>query len=78
SGPGQDAALQTIARLPGRADVGMAGTVGQGRVVIYGDSSAGSDGTGGSVSDGDAWHDPSQQNAAFFLNAVSWLAGETE
>lgn len=49
--------------------------VGTGRVVIIGDSSPADDGTaayGNQVYD--SWHD--QDNAAFFLNATAWLAGD--
>ncbi len=75
---GSDADLHVVASVPGRATLSVAGRVGQGRLVLHGDSSAADDGTdsGGNTNIFDAWSDPDQQNAAFFLNAVSWLAGE--
>lgn len=52
------------------------GTLGAGRFVVHGDSAAADDGTdsGGNTNIFDAWTE--QDNAAFFLNAVSWVAGE--
>ncbi|MDF1565848.1 MAG: hypothetical protein P1V51_22625 [Deltaproteobacteria bacterium] len=75
---GLDTDLRVVASVPGRATLALAGRVGQGRLLLHGDSSAADDGTdsGGNTNIYDAWHDPEQTNAAFFLNAASWLAGE--
>jgi len=57
----------------------IAAPVGQGRVVAVGDSAIMNDGTdshGASNPSFDGWNDAAQQNAALFLNAVVWLAGE--
>jgi len=55
----------------------VAAQVGAGRVVAVGDSSILDDGTdshGIANPAFDAWHQPTEQNAALFLNAVEWLA----
>ena len=50
-------------------------TLGEGRVVVIGDSAGADDGTGWPQDNlFDGWSD--HDNAAFYLNGVSWLAGE--
>jgi len=76
--PGTGVQLKNIAEIPGRAVVVVGGALSQGRILLHGDSSGADDGSasGGNTNIFDAWGDPEQQNGTFFLNAVSWLAGE--
>lgn len=70
--------LRSVARFNDQHTLVAAGTLGLGRFVVHGDSSAAEDGTdsGGNSNMYDNWNDPDAQNAAFFLNAAAWLAGE--
>ncbi len=75
--------LRGIAWRPNQdGDAGLlvaAGWFGLGRVVLIGDSSPADDGTAspGNSNIYDSWHDESEDNAAFFLNATAWLCAES-
>lgn len=70
--------LTEVAWIPGFGSFVARSEIGSGRIVLHGDSAAADDGTdsGGNLNIIDAWGDPSQDNRAFFLNCVSWLARE--
>lgn len=55
-----------------------AGFYGQGKFVLVGDSSPGSDGSANSGNSGiqDGWSDPETDNGVFFLNATAWLCDD--
>jgi len=68
-------AAPLVRRGSGGEVLGAAATYGAGRVIVVGDSAGADDGTGWPQDNlFDGWSD--YDNAAFYLNGVSWLAGE--
>lgn len=55
-----------------------AGFYGAGKVVLVGDSAPADDGTANTGNSPviDSWNDPTEDNAAFFLNATAWLCDD--
>lgn len=80
--PAQNPRMRQILWRPNQSgNAGLfiaAGFYGAGKVVIVGDSSPADDGTAnpGNENIFDSWNDPSEDNAAFFLNATAWLCDD--
>lgn len=69
--------LDPGSRLASLLAFAAAGAVGDGRVFLYGDSSAAGDGTGRRTDPTkDAWHAPGLSHPAFLGNATAWVAHE--
>lgn len=70
--------VRMVAAIHGSEPLAAAASLGQGRIVVHGDSSGADDGTdsGHNSNIYDAWGDPDEDNGTFFLNAVSWLSQE--
>ncbi len=75
---GENPGARVHLRIPRAGPLVASVPLGEGRVVVHGDSAAADDGSGsgGAARPHDAWNDPQQDNAALFGNMVSWAAGE--